>query len=114
MSALSELLHGPGCNHRWSNTIQMGSSPWKKRILQGITSLWALQYCELCGDLVDLRQDQVLVLINRHSPTMNLVKEKQRRLIPPGLQSRPWSISPTLLVRPSQILTLFCLAWLLS
>ena len=32
---------------------------------------------------------QVLVFINRHNPTMNLVEEKQRGLIPPGLQSWP-------------------------
>ena len=32
---------------------------------------------------------QVLVLITRHKLTMNLVEEKQRRLIPPGLQSWP-------------------------
>ena len=31
----------------------------------------------------------VLVFINRHNPTMNLVEEKQRRLILPGLQSWP-------------------------
>ena len=30
-----------------------------------------------------------LLFINRHSPTMNLVEEKQRGLIPPGLQSWP-------------------------
>ena len=31
----------------------------------------------------------MLVFINRHNPTMNLVEETQRGLIPPGLQS--WS-----------------------
>ena len=35
------------------------------------------------------RWGQVLVFINRHSPTMNLVEEKQRGLIPPGLQRWP-------------------------
>ena len=32
---------------------------------------------------------QVLVFINRHNPTMNLVEEKQKGLIPQGLQSWP-------------------------
>ena len=35
---------------------------------------------------------QVLVFINRHNPTMNLVEEKQRGLIPSGLQS--WPLQP--------------------
>ena len=52
----------------------------KKRILQGITiSL---------GPAI-LRRGQVLVFINRHSPTMNLVEEKQGGLIPRGLKSWP-------------------------
>ena len=41
--------------------------------------------CRSCS----LRRGQVLVFINRHNPTMNLVEEKQRGLIPPGLQSLP-------------------------
>ena len=41
-----------------------------------------------CGSC-SLRLGQVLVFINRHNPTMNLVKEKQRGLIPPGHQSWP-------------------------
>ena len=43
---------------------------------------WPSRYCTL-------RWGQVLVFINKHSPTMNLVKEKQRGPIPPGHQSWP-------------------------
>ena len=63
-----------------------------KRILQGITislmpaGLWVVWWP---GRSCTLRRDQVLVFINRHSPTMNLVEEKQTGLIPPGLQSWP-------------------------
>ena len=70
----------------------MGNSPWEKRILQGITIslgpaiLWVAWWP---GRSCTLRQGQVLVFINRHHPTMNLVEEKQRGLIPPGLQSWP-------------------------
>ena len=62
----------------------------KKRILQGITIrlgpaiLWVVWW-----PACTLRRGQVLVFINRHSPTMNLVEEKQRGLIPLGLQSWP-------------------------
>ena len=58
-----------------------------KRILRGITKslgpalLWVV-WCTL-------RQGLVLVFINRHSPTMNLVEEQKRGLIPRGLQSWP-------------------------
>ena len=87
-----ELLCGLSCDHRWSQTIPMRNSPWEKRILQGITIslgpaiLWAVWWP---GRSCALRRGQVLVFINRHSPTMNLVEEKQRGLIPPGLQSWP-------------------------
>ena len=63
---------------------QLGTVLRKKEYLElGITLalIWGLQYCELCDNLVHsctLRRGQVLVFINRHSPTMNLVKEKQR------------------------------------
>ena len=43
----------------------------------------------------------ILVFFNRHCSTMNLVKEKQGGLVPPGLKdghSSSSSISPTLLV----------------
>ena len=65
---------------------------WGKRILQGITIslgptvLWVVWWP---GRSCTLRRGQVLVFINRHSPTMNLVEEKQRGLILPGLQSWP-------------------------
>ena len=87
-----ELLCGLSCDHRWSQTIPMRNSPWEKRILQGITIslgpaiLWVVWWP---GRSCTLRRVQVLVFINRHSPTMNLVEEKQRGLIPPGLQSWP-------------------------
>ena len=87
-----ELLCGLSCNHRWSQTIPMRNSPWEKRILQGITIslgptiLWVVWWP---GRSCILRRGQVLVFINRHSSTMNLVKEKQRGLIPPGLNSWP-------------------------
>ena len=41
------------------------------------------------GRSCSLTWGQALVFINRHSPTMNLVEEMQRGLIPPGLQSWP-------------------------
>ena len=87
-----ELLCGLSCDHRWSQTNQMRNSPWEKRILQGITIslgpavLWVVWWP---GRSCTLRQGQVLVFINRHSPTMNLLEGKQRGLIPPGLQSWP-------------------------
>ena len=63
-----------------------------KKIPQGITIslepaiLWVVWWP---GRSCTLRPGQVLVFINRHNPTMNLVEEKQRGLIPPGLQSWP-------------------------
>ena len=99
-----EILCGLSCDHRWSQTIPMRNSPWEKGILQGITIslgpaiLWVVWWP---GRSCTLRRGQVLVFIYRHSPTMNLVEEKQRGLIPPGLQSWPLQLiehSPTLLV----------------
>ena len=108
-----ELLFGLSCDHRWSQTIPIGNSPWGKRTLQGITIslgpaiLWVVWWpgrsCTLrrgqvlvfinrhspTMNLVKEKQGQGLVFINRHSPTMNIVKEKQRGLIPPGLQRWP-------------------------
>ena len=43
----------------------------------------------MTGRSCSLRRGHALVFINRHCPTMNLVEEKQRELIPPGLQSWP-------------------------
>ena len=63
-----------------------------KKILQDITIslgpaiLWVVWWP---GRSCALRRSQVLVFNNRHSPTMNLVEEKQRGLIPLGLQSWP-------------------------
>ena len=82
----------------------MGNSPWEKRILQCITIslgpaiLWVV-WCP-CGSC-SLRQGQVLVIINRHNPTMSLVEEKQRQSIPQAFRvghCSSSSISPTLLV----------------
>ena len=53
--------------------------------LRLFSSFITLRPCGSCS----LRPGQVLVFINRHSPTMNLVEEKQRGLIPLGLQSWP-------------------------
>ena len=82
------------CGLRWSQTspIQWGIVLGEKRILQGITiSLgpairWVVWWP---GRSCTRRRGQVLVFVIRHSPTMNLVKEKQRGLIHPGLQSWP-------------------------
>ena len=64
----------------------------EKRMPQGITislgpaKLWVVWWP---GGSCSLRRGQVLVFINRHNPTMNLVEEKQRRFIIPGLQRWP-------------------------
>ena len=64
--------------------FQWGIVLGKKRILQGITIslgpaiLWVVWWP---GRSCTLRRGQVLVFINRHSPTMNLVEEKQRGLM---------------------------------
>ena len=74
--------------------FQWGIVLGKKRILQGITIslgptiLWVVWWPVRSCTLRRL-QGQVLVFINRHSPTMNLVGAKQRGLIPPGLKSWP-------------------------
>ena len=85
-----ELLCGLSCDLRWGQTIPMGNSPWETRKLQGITiSLWSaiLWVVWWPGRSCTLRRGQVLVFINRHNPTMNFVEEKQRGLVPLGLQS---------------------------
>ena len=71
--------------YRWSQTIPMVG----KKNTSG-HHYKSLQYCDDLVDLVlNLGLSRVLVFINRHSPTMNLVEEKQRGLIPPGFQSWP-------------------------
>ena len=45
--------------------------------------------CVIPGRSCTLRRGQILVFVNRHCPKMNLVEEKQRELIPPGLHSWP-------------------------
>ena len=80
--------------------FQRGNSPWGKKNTSGhhyksgscntvsCVMTW-YRSCTLIGG-------QVLVLINRHSPTMNLVKVKQRGLIPgpPELAIAAYRASP--------------------
>ena len=60
---------------------------FRGRNVQAETSVAEMSVAEMSEH--PLRRGQVLVFINRHSPTMNLMEEKQRGLIPPGLQSWP-------------------------
>ena len=53
MSALNTSVVSAAATDR-ARLVQWGIVLGKKRILQGITLIQGLQYCEFCGDLVDL------------------------------------------------------------
>ena len=44
------------------------------------------------GSFQTVRKDHILVFFNRHCSTMNLVRAKQGRLVPPGLQRWPFKL----------------------
>ena len=73
----------------------MLNSLWEKEILQGIpvclvsvvlsTMWWP-------GSFQTVSRGYVLVFFNRYCSTMNLVKEKQGGLVPPGLKRWPFKL----------------------
>ena len=79
---------GLSCDHSWSQTIP-GIVLGKKNTSGHHYKSGACNTVSCVMTWWILRRGQVLVFINRHNPTMNLVEEKQRGLIPPGLQSWP-------------------------
>ena len=85
MSALNSSVTTDGARRfQWEKVLgYFRASPY----------VWGLQYCELCDHLVDivlLNGVKYMSFFDRHSPTMNLLKEKQRGLILQGLQR--WSL----------------------
>ena len=113
-----ELLCGLSCNQSWDQTFPMENSPCReKRILRGITIilgpqiLWIVRWP---GGNCSLTRGKVLVFINRHNPTMNLVEEKQRGSIPLGPQGWPLQLIEHLANTTSVVLPPACPAGLPS
>ena len=84
-----KLLCGLEIGHRRRQTIPMWNSSGGKRILQGITVCLVsavLSTMWWSGSFQTVSRGHILVFFNRHCSTMNLVKEKQGELVPPGLK----------------------------
>ena len=65
-------------------------TPWMRN--EGVLKKFGLGYVKLHGSFETVSRGYILVSFNRHCCTMNLVKEKQGGLVPPGLKRCPFKL----------------------
>ena len=91
-----KLLSGLGIGHRGDRLFQCGKfGGGERKILQGIivclvsavlsTMWWSRSF-------QTVSRGHIVVFFNKHSSTVNLVKEKQGGLVPPGLKRWPFKL----------------------